>query len=190
MAGVACHAARVLRGYDLRKPFRLSLIGLMADRAQDRCVGELWNNRGGIFGVLGERAMAGFAVNIGVLSLAFQIGLVGMAGFAGLVACEFYLARADVVHSAGTEVAVLAEFGGDDHSPYYQEGDQCEHQQKQDPDQMFAIPEEVLHGSQACNRPSQHEDLSRMRANAVEEVGNKTPGALALRPAYAWIGGN
>jgi len=173
MAGIAGHAAGVLGRHDLRKPFRLALIGLVAAGAEDLGFGELRNDGGGVFGVFGLGTMAGLTADVGVFSFALDLGLVGVADLASLAAGELHGTRANIVHGAGPEVAVLAEVTGDDQMAYDQEGNDAQGEQDGDANEVFGVPEDVLHAGELRKL------LSRLGAGGLDPSRSMGDKALA-----------
>src|ERR1017187_5041631 len=87
VTGLAGEAAGVLVGVDLREAFGFGGAGRVAADAEDCGVELGWGDRG-VVGMLRQRAMAGFAVDVGVLAGGLDGQDVGVAGLAGLVAGE------------------------------------------------------------------------------------------------------
>src|SRR5579862_6209716 len=118
VAGVASCSAGMFGDDNLREPLWLGLIGFVTARAEDCRVRKLRDHRGRIFRVPSQRAVASFAGYLRVFALALNLGLIRVTGFTGIMAGEFDRARSDVVHSAGTKMAILTKFGWDNSTPY------------------------------------------------------------------------
>ena len=109
MAGFAGNAVGVVRGIDLRKSLGLGGTRRVASRAQHRGIRLYRRYRGWIVGVLGQRAVAGFAVHMRMLALALHIEDVGVAGFACLVAGELHRTGRNLADCSAAVVAILSE---------------------------------------------------------------------------------
>jgi hypothetical protein len=119
VAGIAQHTGRVLRGYDLRKSRGLGRILFMAAAAE---IGDVrqFGHVGRILGVFGERSVAGFASDVGVLAGGADLGLVVVAHHAGVLPGISDRTGTDQLQRAGAGVAVLAEALGDYRGADYQ----------------------------------------------------------------------
>ena len=85
MTALADDPARVLGAGHLRKGFRLGDVLFMAARAEHRGIGQLRYHRTRVLGVLGQRAMAGFAVDAHMLARFLYGQHVAVTVFTGLV---------------------------------------------------------------------------------------------------------
>jgi len=113
VAGVARGAAGVFGGDDLREPLGLGGVLFVAAAAEIRDVGELGLHGAGIVGVRGQRAVAAFASDVGVLAGGAHFSLVVVAHDAGVLAGEGDGALTDGGEGSRAVVAILAELFGD-----------------------------------------------------------------------------
>lgn len=110
----ADQAAGMFRRNDLRERFGLGGVGLMAAHAQNRRIGQLWDDGSRVLGMVCQRTVAGFASNAGVLTLALHLGHVGVAGLADRVPRELDRTGTDVVQSGRAKMPILTEIRRDD----------------------------------------------------------------------------
>jgi hypothetical protein len=150
VAGFAGDAGGMLFGVDLRESLGLGRAGRVTANAEDGGIEFGWGN-GGIVGVLGERSMAGFAVDVCVLAGLLGIQDVGMAGLAGLMSGEVDWAGGDLGDGGAAIVAILAETLGHDEMPDYEKHEEEEYEQKCEPEKMSCIFQK-LHWSEIPSR--------------------------------------
>ena len=93
----------------LRKALGLGNIFGVTTNAKMGDVRLLRGQAGGVVGMLGERPMARFAVDVGMDAFRFGIGDIGMAALAGLVAGVSNGARRDFGDGVATVVAIAPE---------------------------------------------------------------------------------
>jgi hypothetical protein len=141
VAIVAGHSTRVLGGDYLGKRLGLGLILLMAAHAKRGDGGKCGFEGRGVIGMFGERAMAGFARDVGVLALCANLGLGIVTYDASVLACIGDRVLADGCQRAGAIVAVLTEaLGHDDAANHHKDTETCQ-QDKGRPDQVSGIAE-------------------------------------------------
>ena len=109
MAGIAELAAGVFLRIHLGKALRLGDIFGVTPDAELGDVGELRSNAGGVFGVLGEGAVAGLAVHMRVHTFRFGVGLLRVTPFTSLMTGVGDGTRGDFAEGVTPEVAVAAE---------------------------------------------------------------------------------
>ena len=107
MTGFAGNAVGVVCGINLREPLGLGGTRRMASRAQHCGIRFYRRYRGWIVGVLGQRSVAGFAVHMRMLTFAFHIEDIGVAGFACLVTGEFHRASRNLPDCSAAVVPIL-----------------------------------------------------------------------------------
>jgi len=112
----------------------------MAARAQNRCVGELWNHRAWVLGVLREWSMAGLATHSGMFAFTLRIRDILVADLAGRAAGEFHRPCANIVQCAGPEVTIFAEIGGNHGMPDHQKSDNPYYEQQYHPEEVLGVP--------------------------------------------------
>ena len=139
-----------------RRPPAGTTLGLAAlaswQRAHKTAVsGSFGIDASGIFGVLCQRTVAGFARHSCMLALALQLGYVGVAGFANRVPGELDGTSANVVHGGRAKMAILAEIRRDHRPPDEQERGHAHCQDNHHADQVLDAPQEVLHAGRTCN---------------------------------------
>jgi len=110
VASAAGDISGVLARYDLREGFRLGGIRLMAGNTEYCGVGKHGFLAGEVLRVASQRAVAGFAADIGMGAFAFSGRDIVMTGAAGLVAGEDGSSRRDFNQGAWAVMSVLAEF--------------------------------------------------------------------------------
>lgn len=122
MAGVAEHAARVLRGSDLREAVRLGCVFFVAPPAEVGDVGELRlvSRRVVGGGVLRLRSVTGFAGDVGVAAGGADLGLVVVAKRAGVLAGVRDGPLPDHVERRRPVMAIFAESFRNDGGANYQ----------------------------------------------------------------------
>jgi hypothetical protein len=126
MAGAAELAAGMLLRIDLRKTLGLGdIFGVAAD-AEMGNVRFLRRQGRWVVGVLCERAMTRFAIDVCVDAFGFGIGHVRVAPFAGFMACVGDWARGDLGEGVTAEVAVAPETFGDECAAKDKEEDQAD----------------------------------------------------------------
>jgi hypothetical protein len=142
----------VIRCDDLRKVARLGAIGRVATHAQN-CRIQLGRlDRRGILGVLSEGPVAGFAVHMGVLPLAFHLENIGMARLAGLVSGEGHGSRRNFSDGISAVMSILAKTAWDqDGAQNYEYNDSSDEDQGH-AEQVFDILEPV-HGAMTPAHP-------------------------------------
>ena len=107
----------MIRGNHLRKALRLRCVRLMAADTQYSRI-ELFGGHGSrIVRVLGQRSVAGLAVNVRVLAIFFLFQDVGMAPFAGLVSRKIHWPRGDFRQCGAAIVPILSETFWNQKSP-------------------------------------------------------------------------
>jgi hypothetical protein len=157
VTGFAGEAAGVVLFY-LGKGFGFGGAGGVASNAEDGGIELGWLDRGGVVGVPGEGAVAGFAVDVGMLAGFFGFEYVGVAGLTGLMAGKLDWARCYVVESVATIVSVLAEAPGDDEPADAEEGEEGDDEECGKAEEVSCIVEE-LHFCNApccwCRRPGE-----------------------------------
>ncbi len=109
VAGLTRKAAGVLICLHLREGLWSSSAGRMTADAE--CSGlELWRiDRAWVAGMIGERSMAGFAMDIGMLAFLLYLENVGMAGFTRLMTCKVDGTGGNLSNGGSTVVAIFAE---------------------------------------------------------------------------------
>ena len=85
MTAVAELAARVFLGVNLRETLRLGDIFGMTANAKVYDVGLSRRETSGIVGMFGEGPVAGLAIDLGVDTVSFGVGYIGVTALAGLV---------------------------------------------------------------------------------------------------------
>ena len=130
-------------GIDLRKRSGLGGAGGVAAGAEDGGVEFRWGDVGGIGSVFGERTVAGFAVDAGVLALALRFLNVGVAVAAGLVAGEDDGTGGDLIDGGGAIVTVLTEAFGNDKAANDEKDEKSDDEESQKAKEMTSIFEEV-----------------------------------------------
>ncbi len=142
MTGVAGDALGMVGGDNLGEGFGLGAVGLMTAGADDRGV-ELRGLDGcGIVGVLGLRAVAGFARDDHVAALLFLVNDLSVAGLADLMAGVGDGASGDLGDGVAAVVSILTEAVRDDGGAKKDEGDQCDRHDHGEPDEMFNVLEQ------------------------------------------------
>ena len=123
MAGIAGHSVRVVRRDNLREILGLGSTGRMAAGAENGGVRQNRLHRGRVVrrGVFFLCAMAGFAVHVRMLALAFDVHYIGVARLAGLVAGKLYRACGNLADSSGAIMAILPETLGNHKVAHHQE---------------------------------------------------------------------
>ena len=109
MTGVAELAAGMFLGIHLREVLWLGDIFGMAANAQMYDIGLFWFETGGIVSVLGERPVAGLAVDLSVDTVSFGVGYIGVTALADLVTGIGDRARSDLRQGVAPVVTVLAK---------------------------------------------------------------------------------
>ena len=109
MAGLAGLVAGVIFHVDLREIRRTSDECTMTLCAENLGVRQLGNVFSGIGGVLGERTVTGFAIDVGVLAGGLNRDDIAVAVFTSSVAGVDGLAGGDLCKSIAAIVSVLAE---------------------------------------------------------------------------------
>ncbi len=104
-------------GGDLGKRFWFCGVGLVAGGTQVEGDGERRFESGGVVGMNGEGAMAGFTADVRVRAFGLGLNDFVVAAGAGLAAGEDGLAGGDLLQSRRAEVAILAEAGRDHRAP-------------------------------------------------------------------------
>jgi len=143
----------MIAGNHLRKGFRFGGVRLVTTDAE---CGRVWFHGfvgEWVVGVRGERAVAGFAGNLGVLSLTLRFGLFVVAGFAGFMPGERDGPGADIVEGRGAVVSILPESGRDDDFPDGQEGDHKDGSHQDQADEMLRFLEECFHRRLVRSKP-------------------------------------
>ena len=106
-------AGHVVGGGDLGEAFGLGRVLFVTATAEGGGVGQGWLQRGGIGSVARLRPVAGLAGDVGVASAGAGLGLIVVAGDAGVLAGEGYGPGARCLQRTRAVVAVLAERFGD-----------------------------------------------------------------------------
>ena len=145
VAGFAGDASGVLLGVDLREVFRLGRAGRMAADAEDSGV-EFGRGDRRIVGVLGQRSVAGFAVDVRVLAVLLRVQNVRVAGFARIVAREVDGTGGHLRDRVPAVVPIFPKALRDNKVPDYEKYDEKEYEQKTEPEKMSCIFEK-LHGA-------------------------------------------
>ena len=112
VALIASQPGRMISGYNLRKPFWLGRIGLMAADAELGRIELFWSSSAGISSVRGQRPMACLAIYPHVLAFDFLIENVRMAGFTSFMPRIVDRLGLHVSQCITAEVAVLAKAPG------------------------------------------------------------------------------
>jgi hypothetical protein len=162
MAGVAGDALSVVGGNDLREGLGLGTVRFVAAGADDGSVKLLRFDSCGIIGVLGLRAVAGFARDDDVASLLFLVDDIGVASFADFVSGMSDGAGGDLGDGGAAVVAIFAEAAGDDGCAQDREGNQRDCHDSSEPDEMFYVLEQV-----GLSVP----DRKRTRCNLRNDLG-------------------
>ena len=143
MAGIAGKATGVVGRNYLRKILWLGRVGFMAAFAEDGGIQLLRCYRCRIIGMLGQRSVAGFTVDVCVLAISFLFENVGMAGFARLVPSKIERAGCYFRKSITPIVPVLSEAFGDQKSSNDQEQEDPQHKDSRQAKKMSRIFESV-----------------------------------------------
>lgn len=129
---------------DLGKIFGLGAVGLVATGAEDDRV-ELGRLDGcGIIRVPGLRAVTSFARNHDMPAQFLLIDDVGMAGFADFVSSVGDGARGSLSDGVRAVMSVLSKTVGHDGGAQEDEGDQSDHHDGGQTDQVFRIFEQII----------------------------------------------
>lgn len=144
MARIAGQSLGMLRGGDLGKPFRFRGVGLMAACAQHGGVRQCRFQRG-ILRVLRERAVAGFAVHVGMLAGLLRFEDVRMTGFTGFMTGVQNGKGRDFTNRSCAIVTVLPEALWHKPGAKAQEQDRPQQEDPGDSQQMFRVSES-MHG--------------------------------------------
>lgn len=142
VTGIAGNAAGVLSRVHLREVFGASGAGPMAAFAESRHLG-LAGIDGRIVGMLGERTVAGFAVDVGVHPRGFGLRDIGMAGFAGLMTGEVEGFGRDFCDGCAAVVPVLSEAVRDDRGANDYEGQRAGEIDSGQTEEMSRIPKDT-----------------------------------------------
>ena len=126
MAGVAKLPPGVFLSVYLRKALGLGNIFGVTTNAKMGDVRLLRGQACGVIGVLGERPVAGFTVDVGVNAFGFGVGDIGMAAFAGLVAGVSKGTRRDLADGVTTVVTIAPETFRNEGAAKDQEEDQTQ----------------------------------------------------------------
>ena len=145
MAGVAEGASGVFDSSDLGEPGGFGGILLMAAAAEVGDVGKLRDVGGRIVGMLGEGAVAGFAVDAGMFAGSLDLGHFVVAHDAGVLAGVGDGFLANEVEGAGPVVAVLAEAFRDDGGTDGEEQRKSREKDDGGADEMGPLPEYAAH---------------------------------------------
>ena len=132
MTGFAGNAVRVIRRINLRKPLGLGGTRRVASCAQHRGIRFHRRYRRRIVRVLGQRPVAGLAVHMRMLALAFHIEDVGVAGFACLVTGKFHRAGRDFADCGAAIVPVLPETRRNHEMSNHKEDDEGENKESRE----------------------------------------------------------
>ena len=109
MAGIAGQTAGVIGGSDLRKIFGLGRVPFVTTYAEYRRVKLRGLNRGRVVSMIGQRSVASFAIDVGVLAIFFLVKDVGMASLACFMACKVYGQCGDFAYRIPAVVPILSE---------------------------------------------------------------------------------
>jgi hypothetical protein len=140
MAGFAGKSAGVLVGFDLWEPLGFGSGGGMALDAKRSGV-ELGGDDGRIVGVLGEWAVACFAIDSSVLASVFGGDDVGVADFAGLMPGVFDGEFGDFLEGSATVVTVLPETAWNDNGAHHKDGGDANNEEGSKPKEMSGVLE-------------------------------------------------
>ncbi len=161
MAGVALHIAHVVLRIHLRKPCGFGDIGLVAAGTQGEGLGKLGNYIGRVGGMLGQRAMAGFAVDARVFAGFLQFQDISVTVFTGLVSGEARFASRKFFQRVAAIVTVFSETFGNEVCPKREEDDNSKEEDGGEPQKMLDIFEfahgsihEVPHTGRAASGPN------------------------------------
>jgi len=144
MAGFAGEAAGVLIGVHLREALGFGGAGGVTADAEDGGVELRWGD-GGIVGVFRQRAVAGFAVDVGVLARGLDGEDVGVTGFTGLVAGEVDRTGGYLADGGAAVVAVLSEGFGHDEVANDEKHRESDDEQSGKSEEMACVFEEAIH---------------------------------------------
>lgn len=120
-------------------------------------------DRAWVAGMIGERSMAGFAMDIGMLACLLYLENVGMTGFARLMTCEVDGTGGNLSNGGSTVVAIFAEALRNNKATDHQKEYEANDEQKSKPEKMSCILE-VAH-SQILSSTS-FKKLSRVLARS------------------------
>ena len=126
MAGIAELTAGMFLGVDLRKAPGLSDVFGMAADAERGDFGQFRFCARGVVGMLRKRAVAGFAVDVGVDAFCLGLGDIGVAAFAGVMAGVGDRARGDFADGIAAKMAVAAEAVWDERTAENEEKNQAD----------------------------------------------------------------
>jgi len=126
MTGVAELAAGVFLGVHLWETLRFGDVFGMAANAKVRDVGFLWSHAGRIVGMLGQRAVAGLAVDVGMDTFRFRISNIRVTALAGLVTGEGDGTRGNLREGVTPIVAVAPETFGNESTAKGEEQDEAD----------------------------------------------------------------
>ena len=135
VAGFAGNAAGVLVGVDLREVFGFGGAGSVALDAEDGGV-QLGRGDRRIVGVVGQRTVAGFAIDVGVLAGLLGVEDVRVAGLAALVAGEVDGLGCDLGYGCAAIVAILSERLGDDEVANHEKHHKGDDEQESESEKM------------------------------------------------------
>ena len=157
MAGITGHAAGVFGGRHLGEPLWLGRIFLMTASAQVGNLGQFGNMRRGIFGVLRQWTMAGFASYMGVFAGCSRFGLFVVAEDARILSRERYRMLPDGVQCPRPVVSVLSECFGDNCATDNQEEGEAGDEDECRTEKMSGIPEQSMQETSVFSEGSRHE---------------------------------
>jgi len=141
MASITEHTLRMRNCFYLGKIPGLGGILFVAAPAQIRDIGQLRHVRNRVFRMLGQRAMAGFATNSGMLSTVMHFGLLVMTHGALTVAGISNGARRYHIERSGAVVSVLPKALGHHGSADYQEKNHSGQQDQRGSNEVSGITE-------------------------------------------------
>jgi hypothetical protein len=145
VAIVAGHAAGVFGGHDLWEALRLRGVLFMASRAEGGNVRESGFESGRIVGVFGERAVTGFAGDVGVFAGGADGGFGIVARAADVLSGVLDGLGSGHGEVSGAVVAILSKSFGDDRGADHKKQDQTQNQDHRGADQMACISKTGSH---------------------------------------------
>ena len=156
----------------------------MAARADHRGIGQLRHHGSRILDVLGERAVAGLAVDARVLARLLHGHLVAVAVFTGLVTGIVHWFGGKLGQRIAAIVAILSKALGNKVCPNQNEHQQHHREHYRQPDQMFGILEfSHAHPLQSvCHPHGRSECQSLLQHSAKRSVTYRTEPCDASPP--------